>query len=365
MKKTIFTKLALLLVAVLTSVKASAYDFTVDGIYYTITSFSDLTCAVTINDTKYSGDIVIPEQVTYNGRTLTVTSIGNRAFEGCTGLTSVSIGNSVTFIGSSAFSGCSGLTSVSIPNSVTSIGRFAFSGCSGLTSVSIGNSVTEIEDYAFNGCSALKKLVIEDGAAVLKLGYNRVGLETSSGEGLFYDCPLETLYLGRNLEYEESKRYGYSPFYGKESLTELTIGSAVTSAGSISWCNNIMTIYSYATTPPRLGVFTNQQYMNAKVYVPQGSLAAYQDADVWENFWGLQEFDPTGISGVEAATGLDVSVSDGCIVVDNATGHVTVYDISGVAVASGNADGGSVSIAVPGHGVYIVRVGGKAVKVCL
>ena len=427
---------SLLLVTMLTSAaSASAYDFTVDGLYYNIVSFPDLTCAVTSNDTKYSGDIVIPEQVTYNGRTLTVTSIGWSAFEGCTGLTSISIPNSVTSIGGSAFEGCSGLTSVSIPNSVTSIGwsafegctgltsvsipnsvtfidsyafrgcsgltsvsipnsvtsigsyafgrcsgltsvsipnsvteidNSAFSGCSGLTSVSIGNSVTEIEDYAFNGCSALKKLVIEDGAAVLKLGCNRdVGLETSSGEGLFYDCPLETLYLGRNLEYEKSKRYGYSPFYGKESLTELTIGSAVTSAGAIYGCDGIMTIYSYATTPPRLGVFTNQQYMNAKVYVPQGSLAAYQDAYVWENFWGLQEFDPTGISGVEAATGLDVSVSDGCIVVDNATGHVTVYDISGVAVASGNADGGSVSIAVPGHGVYIVRVGSKAVKVCL
>ena len=405
---------SLVLFTMLTSAaSASAYDLTVDGLYYNIVSFSDLTCAVTsddVNDTKYSGDIVIPEQVTYNGRTLTVTSIGSSAFEGCTGLTSISIPNSVTSIGNSAFSGCSGLTSVSIgnsvtsidwsafsgctgltsisipnsvtsiggsafygcsslksvsiPNSVTSIGSSAFSGCSGLTSVSIGNSVTEIEDYAFNGCYALKKLVIEDGAAVLKLGCNRDGgLETSSGEGLFYDCPLETLYLGRNLEYDPSR--GYSPFYGKTSLTELTIGSAVTLVGSISGCSNIMTIYSYATTPPRLGVFTNQQYMNAKVYVPQGSLAAYQAADVWENFWGLQEFDPTGISGVEAATGLDVSVSDGCIVVDNATGRVTVYSISGAAVASGNADGGSVSIAVPGHGVYIVRVGSKAVKVCL
>ena len=196
---------SLLLVTMLTSAaSASAYDFTVDGIYYTITSFTDLTCAVTSG--ACSGDIVIPEQVTYNGRTLTVTSIGNYAFERDTGLTSVSIGNSVTSIGWSAFEGCTGLTSVSIPNSVTSIGESAFSGCSGLTSVSIGNSVTEIEDYAFKGCSALKKLVIEDGAAVLKLGCNRdVGWETSSGEGLFYDCPLETLYLGRNLEYEESK----------------------------------------------------------------------------------------------------------------------------------------------------------------
>ena len=450
MKKTIFTKLALLLVAVLTSVKASAYDFTVDGLYYNIVSFPDLTCAVTSNDTKYSGDIVIPEQVTYNGRTLTVTSIGWSAFEGCTGLTSISSPNSVTSIGGSAFEGCSGLTSVSIPNSVTSIGNSAFSGCSSLTSVSIPNSVTSIRysafsgcynltsvsignsvtsigdyafqdctsltsvtipnsvteigqsafrecsgltsitipnsvtsilDYAFSGCTSLKKLRIEDGTETLSLGVNAFTSDYKKEvtQGLFYDCPLETLYLGRDLEYDVTP-YSISslPFCGKKSITELSIGSTVTSlitmhqltsavysTNLIEGCSKIMTIYSYATTPPRTDGFTNQQYLDAKVYVPQGSLAAYQAADVWENFWGLQEFDPTGISGVEAATGLDVSVSDGCIVVDNATGHVTVYDISGVAVASGNADGGSVSIAVPGHGVYIVRVGSKAVKVCL
>ena len=542
MKKTIFTKLALLLVAVFVSIKVSAYDFTVGGLYYNIVSLQDLTCAVTnddVNDTKYSGDIVIPEQVTYNGRTLTVisigrsafsgcsgltsvtipnsvtsigysafygcsgltsisipnsvtsigssafnrcfgltsvsisnsvtsigytvfrgcsgltsisipnsvTSIGEQAFYGCSGLTSVSIGNSVTSIGSSAFYGCSGLTSVSIPNSVTSIGGSAFSGCSGLTGVSIPNSVTKIRDnafdgcenlknlriedgtetlvlgakgyrdcplevlylgrnleypgadvttddyhqyspfsgisslsevtigsyvteignYAFKGCTGLKTLRLEDGNAVLSVGVNDFGsyedffdeISVVATEGLFSNCPLETLYLGRNLEYD------YRPFSNNKKLTELTIGSAVTSVEGIYGCDGIMTIYSYATTPPSMRSFTNNQYINAKVYVPQGSLAAYQAADVWMNFWGLQEFDPTGISSVEAATGLDVSVSDGCIVVDNAKGRVTVYDISGAAVASGNADGGSVSIAVPGHGVYIVRVGGKAVKVKL
>ena len=82
-----------------------------------------------------------------------VTSIGEGAFLGCTGLTSVTIGNSVTSIGGSVFFKCSGLTSVTIPASVTSIGDYAFEDCSGLTSVNIPKSVTSIDATAFEGCS--------------------------------------------------------------------------------------------------------------------------------------------------------------------------------------------------------------------
>ena len=84
-----------------------------------------------------------------------MTSIGGSAFSGCSGLTSVTIPNSVTSIGQYAFQYCSGLTSVTIPNSVTSIGDRAFDYCSGLTSVTIGNGVTSIGAYAFSGCSSL------------------------------------------------------------------------------------------------------------------------------------------------------------------------------------------------------------------
>ena len=81
-----------------------------------------------------------------------VTSIGGGAFDGCSGLTSLTIPNSVTSIGYHAFSYCSGLTSLTIPNSVTSIGERAFDGCSGLTSVTIPNSVTSIGESAFRNC---------------------------------------------------------------------------------------------------------------------------------------------------------------------------------------------------------------------
>lgn len=84
---------------------------------------------------EYSGNVVIPDSVTYNGATYAVTSIGSEAFYECHGLTSVTIPSSVTSIGWYAFEKCSYLTSVIIPNAVTSIGWGAFSGCSGLTSL--------------------------------------------------------------------------------------------------------------------------------------------------------------------------------------------------------------------------------------
>ena len=87
-----------------------------------------------------------------------VTSIGNSAFYGCTGLTSVTIPNGVTSIGNSAFHGCKGLTSVTIPNGVTRIGDSAFHSCSGLTSVTMGNSLTYIGEYAFTGCDGLTEI---------------------------------------------------------------------------------------------------------------------------------------------------------------------------------------------------------------
>ena len=142
----------------------AAHDFYVDGIYYNITDATNKTVAVTYRGSSYSaysneyaGNVVIPESVTYNGATYSVTSIGRYAFYECTGLTSITIPNSVTNIGSGVFYGCSGLTSITIPNSVTSIEYHAFYECTGLTSIEIPNSVTSIESYAFDNCSSLKK----------------------------------------------------------------------------------------------------------------------------------------------------------------------------------------------------------------
>ena len=128
-----------------------AHDFEVGGIYYKITSLTAKTVAVTYKgsyyydyDNEYTGSVTIPSSVTYSGTTYSVTSIGGYAFEDCTGLTSVTIGNSVISIGESAFEDCTGLKSATIGNSVTSIGKYAFAGCTGLTSVTIPNSVVAV-----------------------------------------------------------------------------------------------------------------------------------------------------------------------------------------------------------------------------
>ena len=86
-----------------------------------------------------------------------------------------------------------------------------------------GYKVTRIGSYAFNGCTSLKDLKIEDGTEILELGYNYY-YSSGTGEGLFYDCPLETVYLGRNLSYNISCKYGYSPFYNQKALKTITIG---------------------------------------------------------------------------------------------------------------------------------------------
>ncbi len=167
---------------------------------------------------KVSGDLIIPDSIdklpvkeigksAFDGCTgLTsvtipdsVTRIGREAFNGCTGLTSIKIPDRVTYIGDYAFSGCEGLTSVTIPDSVTEIGVHAFSGCEGLTSVKIPDSVTEIGNYAFSGCEGLTSVKIPD--SVKRIGYEA-----------FSECERLTIQASKGSMAEEYAKKNEIPF---------------------------------------------------------------------------------------------------------------------------------------------------------
>ena len=143
-----------------------------------------------------------------------VTSVGQKAFDNCSGLQNVTIGNNVTTIGQSAFDHCSGLQIVTIGNSVTSIGNQAFDYCSGLQKVNIGNSVTNIGGYAFRGCEELQEVSI--GSSV-----------TTIGDHAFDGCKI---------------------------LQEVTIPASVTTIddGAFNDCFGLTVVTMSPITPPRL-----------------------------------------------------------------------------------------------------------------
>ena len=182
-----------------------------------------------------------------------VTSIGSSAFSGCSGLTSVEIPAGVTSIGSSAFSGCSGLTSVEIPASVTSIGASAFEGCSGLTSVEIPAGVTSIGSSAFSGCSGLTSVEIPAGVTSIgsRAFYGCSGLTsveipagvTSIGSRAFYECSgLARVTFGEGSQLTD---IGNSAFWWCIGLTSVEIPASVTSIGIYAFdgCSKLTSVY--------------------------------------------------------------------------------------------------------------------------
>ena len=223
---------------------ASAYDCQVDGIYYNLNP-EEKTAEVTYQkmisynnpQSDYSGSVTIPEKFTYDGVEYSVTSIGERAFLNCSGLTSMSIGNSVTSIGGFAFHNCSSLTSVTIPNSVTSIGENAFAFCSGLSSIILetGNTIFDSRD----NCNA----IIESNSNTLIVGCKNTVIPSSVtriGDKAFCGCSgLTTVTIPSSVS-----SIGWYAFCGCSSLTSVTIPNSVTSIeqGAFDGCNALTSV---------------------------------------------------------------------------------------------------------------------------
>ena len=319
----------------MTTMLSFAHDFESGGIYYNITSSTaPYTVAVTYQGTSYSeysneytGSVTIPDKVTYNGKTYSVTAIGSRAFYGCSGLTSITIPNSVTAIGSWAFSECTGLTSIIIPNSVTTIGSFAFEGCSGLTSITIPNSVTAIGSWAFHSCSGLTSVTIPNSVTAIgdsafygcsSLTSVTIGNSvTSIGSGAFFGCSgLTSVTIGNSVT-----SIGENAFDRCSGLTSVTIPNSVTSIGDYAFrnCSGLTEIVSLASIPPvcNAGVFENVDKSLCTLKVPKGSKDAYSQTDGWKDF--VDNIEEVDVTGIEAVTAEGVSNAD----------ITDIYDLNG------------------------------------
>ena len=252
-----------MLVVLMLMTTSSAMAEVIDGLRYVLDPVKKTATLLPKMEGKYSGDIIIPEKVKGNdGVEYVVTSLGASCFEGCSGLTSITIPSSVTSLSESCFKGCSGLTSITIPSSITSLGESCFSGCRGLTSITIPSSITSLGKECFYVCAALTSITIPSSV-------------TSLGASCFWECrgltsitiPPSVTSLGENC-------FAYCT-----SLTSITIPSSII---SFSWgcfygCSGLETVYFK-------GKKCNSNYAYLKIptisiiMVPTEYLQGYKDA---------------------------------------------------------------------------------------
>ena len=237
--------------------------------------------------------------------------IGNRAFSGCSRLTSLTLPASITRIGDDAFCCCSGLTSLTLPAGITEIGYGAFWGCSGLTSLNLPAGITSIGDDAFYGCSGLTSITlpagiteIGGGAFGFCSGLTSINLPagiTSIGEYAFYGCSgLTSVTLPAGIT-----EIGECAFYGCSGLTSLTLPAGLTQIDdyAFSECSGLTSMYVYAEKVPKIGedVFTGCDAKKCTVYVPKGTYDDYWLSD-FGYFENIVEFDATGIDKTTTST---------------------------------------------------------------
>ena len=227
------------------------YDLLMGGIYYKLDGNAAMVVSKDSKYNSYAGNVVIPRQITHNGKTMTVTAIGDGAFMNCSGLTQVEIPSTVKTIGRQAFRSCSRLASVTVPDQVTAIGEQAFAHCVSLEQVTLPASLQQVDFDAFEGCEGLQRVDISDVAAWCNVRF-------SNGNA----CPLyfahhllldgkeltslvipssvavvrQMAFLGcnslRHIVVEEGvQSLERSAFFGCENLESLTLPSTLTSIG--------------------------------------------------------------------------------------------------------------------------------------
>lgn len=406
-----------------------AYDFKLDGFHYDFNPENDKVVSVVGHDyilISESGSLTIPEHVTYNSRTYTVDCIGDSAFKDLrnldrmtipksiktigamsffrSGLSFVTIGDSVTSIGDRAFN-YTDLRKVSIPSSVKTIGAEAFWCCFKLENVVIGESVTNIGYRAFANCK-LSEIVIPD--SVISIGWSAfngslvsvtIGKSVKEiGAFAFSSSKLSKISVDKGNKYfrvvdnilyskDMSEIICFSPyrkisFTIPDSVTRIVDGAfsdcfelkSVTINNNVSDieergfnnCPHLETMYCNRRYPPEhpVGTYKNNYYKYCVLYVPEGCRSNYESTLPWSNFKDIIEMDFSGAEKVSVDNaGFEIVVSDGVIHINGADTDtwVEIYSTTGTCLYSGK----NMSITGLPKGVYIVRVGNKNQKVMI
>lgn len=336
----ISTLLAIVVVGFLI-IPRDGLNFEVDGIYYeTVDDISGLV-KVTYkgNDCKayeheYSGAVVIPENLTYKGRTYKVTEIGDNAFSGCSKITSITIPASVWHIGINAFGGCCGLkevhisdlsawcgmsfydvaddagdsplnyadglylndeliTDLVVPSDVREIGAHSFEGYKNLRSVVLHDEIMAIHKSAFFNCANLTDITFAD-----EVEY--IGSYTFDGTPWLENQPDGEIYIGKllykykgempsntNIVVKEGTEYiCQSAFDCCEKLISITLPSSLKHIHDYAFngCDNLKKVYCKSLTPPSINSSYNNFHNDVVIYVPKGTREAYREASrLFEN----------------------------------------------------------------------------------
>ena len=303
-------------------------DIVLNGIKYRL--YPTKTAKV-LKKNDYSGDIVIPETVTYNNITYKITSLERGCFEGCWLLTSINLSSSITSLESGCFEGCWSLTSINLPSSITSLGDDCFSDCSSLTSINLPSSITSLGDGCFRDCSRLTSINLP--SSITSLGsycfsgcssltsINLPSSITSLGDDCFSDCSsLTGINLPSSITSLERSCFrgcssltsinfpsgitslGESCFSECSSLASIELPSALTSLGENCFekCSHLTSMLCLAVEPPNciLKEYTdthNTSLVNntMSLYVPKESKEKYKQSNAWNSAKGIYPLYPT------------------------------------------------------------------------
>jgi hypothetical protein len=378
-------KLVFLLMALWFTVSIRAYDFSVNGIYYNITSsVTPFTVEVTykliptITEPGYTGDITIPSSVNYNSIDYTVNAIGHDAFSLSETMSSVNLPGTIISIGTNAFRDCIGLNTILLPSSLKTIEGYAFETSNKLTAISIPQSVSNIGDYAFDNCSGLTSVNFPALSSVHSLGINAFGgcsslisislpdSLTSIGSSAFAGClMLSTITIPHSVT-----SIGNYAFQLCKSLMSINIPASVTFIDSDAFydCTGLNAIYAYPATPVSLNtnsnVFFDVNTATCVLHVPAGSKTAYQDSTLWKDFANIVEDLTTSVISMPIGK-LKITVKQDCILLSgiNAGDEISFYDLKGTIFYNHRAKAENVEVKLPIHQVYLVKVNNQKMKV--